>query len=167
MDSTFGNPKFETGEFDHLLLSPRNESLSNNSYQRVARPRRRIDEEAAKDANAPLDFDRPHPRVLAALAADKRMKEAAREASKEADKELKKQQTTADEKKQGKLPRPRAQAPAPESEASTARGEETGESSGAGLKAKAKRSVRSKKRKDSKEGMAKSGRQQSHASAEA
>ena len=31
-DSTYGNPRFESesGEYDHLLLSPRNEKLTNN-----------------------------------------------------------------------------------------------------------------------------------------
>ena len=73
-DSAYGNPNLtsETGEFDHLIMSPRNEKLSDNTYQRVSRPRRRIDEEAARNRQAPPDFDQPHPRVLAALAATKR-----------------------------------------------------------------------------------------------
>lgn len=57
-------------QFDHLLLSPRNEKIANNTYHQ--RPRRRIDEAAAAAAGAPLDFDRPHPRVLAALATEKK-----------------------------------------------------------------------------------------------
>jgi len=77
-DSTYGNPAFqgETGhEFDHLLRSPRNEKMENNKYQQVSRSRKRIDEDAAHARNAPLDFERPHPRVLAALAADKKRRE--------------------------------------------------------------------------------------------
>ena len=71
-DASSGNPRFQSdsGEWDHLIMSPRNEKLKNNGYQQVSPPvRRRIDEDAAFDRNAPLDFDRPHPKVLAAIAA--------------------------------------------------------------------------------------------------
>ena len=93
-----------------MLMSPRNEKIPNNSYVRVARPRRRIDEDAGAARNAPLDFDKPHPRVLAALAAGKRS--------------LKSQSSDGED---GSLS---AQAPAPapaESERSSEHGDETGE----------------------------------------
>jgi len=73
-DSTYGNPRFdtETNEFDHLLLSPR---MIKNSYKQDThreKPSRFPTIEGPLDSangpDAPLDFDAPHPNVIAALA---------------------------------------------------------------------------------------------------
>jgi len=84
-DATSRNPIFESehGAFDHLLFSPRNDAIAGNTYQRVQRARRRIDEEAAEAANAPLDFDRPHPRVIAAIEENKKRSQEASQVPKE------------------------------------------------------------------------------------
>jgi len=130
-DSTYGNPAFMSEDpeknYDHLLLSPRNEKMPNNMYRQQAK-HRRIDEEAANTRDAPLDFDRPHPRVLAALAADKKRREESQQ----------------DEDDQS----PEKAVPPPESESSTER-ESTG---GDGKQTKRK------KNKKGKGGLAKAGK---------
>ena len=68
-DSTHGNPRFEsdTGEYDHLLLSPR---MIKNSYKQESKKRSNSPPPGIVPAepSANLDFDMPAPGVAEALA---------------------------------------------------------------------------------------------------
>ena len=69
-DSAHGNPRFdsETGEYDHLLVSPR---MVKNSYRAEVKktsPRRDRPIAPPPEPAAPLDFDLPNYSVAAALA---------------------------------------------------------------------------------------------------
>ena len=72
-DSAHGNPRFEseTGEFDHLLFSPR---MIKNSYRAEVKkisPHRERPTPPPPEPAAPLDFDMPNYQVAAALARSK------------------------------------------------------------------------------------------------
>jgi hypothetical protein len=92
-DSTTGNPRFEseTGEFDHLLMSPR---MVKNSYKQETK-RRAPAGIVPAEPSGPLDFDMPGPGVAEALA-----KHKAQQAAKAA--QAFEQEAQADEKGSGK-----------------------------------------------------------------
>ena len=92
-DSTTGNPRFEseTGEFDHLLMSPR---MVKNSYKQETK-RRAPAGIVPAEPSGPLDFDMPGPGVAEALA-----KHKSQQAAKAA--QAFEQEAQADEKGSGK-----------------------------------------------------------------